>query len=219
VWLKKSAALSRTQKHRIIANSLAIQPADNALCALWPLFVGVVSADGDLGAAPIALADLVGEGRGAKLAIVVEHARSPVEETIKDELKVRLGKRARPDLIDVRLKARPDRARPVAELRCYLDLEDDPAIELGLIAEEHAVRLVSRVRPAKFWLARKKTQAVRSAAKRLEALQPAFRSEGDGYVRECELAVVAGDLRDVVADAMADEVRQVIGTGLFDHDL
>lgn len=196
------------------------QPADEHLGRVWPSFLRVVSADDDLGAAPITIEDLTGKPLRSRLTILAEHSRDAVQKAAKAALDDRhLGKRADPR--HLRVTSRPSRGSRDVGLRLFVAHDpDDPAVEFALKVVDGVVHLTSRVHPAKFWLAPKKSQHQREATARLTRLVPTFDEDDRGVlVRDRTVNGVEGDLREPVAHTMIDEIRQIIATGILDYDL
>jgi hypothetical protein len=208
--------------HDVIRRLDRIQPSDDSMAGAWPSFLRVLAAADDLGAAPIAVEDLVGADAKARLLAIAQHVRTPVEDAACAELAARpLGRRVRSDLAVVAVHSRVAGSPDAVGLRCYVGVvEDDPSIEFELRVRDGRPHVMSRVWPAQFRLARSKTHVdQRAAAERLQQLEPPFRQRDDSYVRESVLEPIDGDLRDLVTEVVVNDVSQIIRTGIVDHNV
>jgi hypothetical protein len=209
----------------VIAELERVQPSTKALASVWPALLCVLSADDDLGATEITLENLSTEGTRLRLEILAEHARATVEVTATEALRSRTGRRSAGEIfVDVVVDRRSQHG---VVLNCYVDRDlypnESPAIELKLSVVDGSLYMTSRVEPLALprRLVRKATRTEQeSAFKRLEALEPGFRADGDEcWVRDVMLRTTQDDLRDVVAEETQKEVDLVIATGILDRDL
>lgn len=201
--------------HHVIAELHVVMPDDPLLRSIWPSLLTVLSDVNDLGARPITIDDLRGGSTKRLLGLLVQTAENTVQVEAKEALRRRpADTRAR----RVRVRAATNRRKANPRLDLITRDYARPAISLELAVIDGQLQIISRVVPIrlKAWPL-KVAKSQQSAVARLR--RRGFKPEGAGeHTRIAPLDEVAGDLRDSIADAMAAEACEAIGTGILDFD-
>lgn len=150
----------------MIAELKHVRPSTQTLASVWPVLLGVLSDEDDLGAVEITLESLSTEGARRKLEILAEHAKAKVGTAVADALGARSrGQMAREVVVDISRGSKQS-----VGLQCfYLDPEEGPAIELKLSVVDGNLHMTSSVEPLALprRLVRKATRSERELCLRI----------------------------------------------------